>query len=156
VGRAHAAPTVDEREAGYREALHASSVTFDPGLVCRLNPEDADAVRAFMQSARPEAIVCANDRIAARVMPSLQGLGYRIPQDVRLVGIDDVDYARLLPVPLTTLRQPTLQLGDVALSVMLDRVARRDLPVRHVHLHADLVVRASCGGNAARAERPTG
>ncbi len=64
---------------------------------------------------------------------------------VRLVGIDDVDYARLLPVPLTTLRQPTHQIGDTALSIMLERVARRDLVPRHVYLQAKLVIRASCG-----------
>ena len=49
------------------------------------------------------------------------------------------DYARLLPVPLTTLRQPTQQIGDTALSVMLERVARRDLVPRHVYLQAKLV-----------------
>jgi DNA-binding LacI/PurR family transcriptional regulator len=98
-----------------------------------------------MSTARPDGIVCANDRTAARLMSSLRALDYQIPRDVRLVGIDDVDYASLLPVPLTTLRQPTRQIGDVALSVMLERIARRDLPARHVRLHCELVVRESCG-----------
>ena len=61
----------------------------------------------LMERAAPDAIVCANDRTAARLMHTLLRLGYAIPRDVRLAGIDDVDYAALLPVPLTTLRQPT-------------------------------------------------
>ena len=62
------------------------------------------------------------------------------------MGIDDVDYAALLPVPLTSLRQPTQQIGDAALEAMLARVARRDLPARDIRLHGALVVRESCGG----------
>jgi DNA-binding LacI/PurR family transcriptional regulator len=66
------------------------------------------------------------------------------------VGIDDVEYARLLPVPLTTLRQPTRQIGDVALAVMLERLQRRDLPARQVLLPCELVVRESCGAARTR------
>ena len=145
VGALHAAATVDAREAGYREALFEANLPFDAELVRRLNVDDADEVATFMTSGGPEAVVCANDRTAARMMTTLRRLERRIPQDVRLVGIDDVDYARLLPVPLTTLRQPTHQIGDTALSIMLERVARRDLVPRHVYLQAKLVIRASCG-----------
>jgi DNA-binding LacI/PurR family transcriptional regulator len=79
-------------------------------------------------------------------MHALLGLGYRVPQDVRIVGIDDVDYARLLPVPLTTLRQPTREIGAAALGAMLERVAHADLPTRDILLQGELVVRRSCGG----------
>jgi DNA-binding LacI/PurR family transcriptional regulator len=79
-------------------------------------------------------------------MHTLLRRGHRIPDDIRLVGIDDVEYAGLLPVPLTTLRQPTKQIGDAALGAMLDRVARPDLPPRDILLQCDLIVRQSCGG----------
>ena len=78
-----------------------------------------------MESARPDAVVCANDRTAGRLMQTLVKLGYAVPKDVRLVGIDDVEFAALLPVPLTTLRQPSRQIGDAALGAMLERVSRR-------------------------------
>lgn len=146
VGPPNAASTVDAREAGYREALYEWDVTFDRAFANRLNPDDTAAVQTLMTQQRPDGIVCANDRTAGRLMHSLQRLGYKIPNDVRLVGIDDVEYASLLPVALTTLRQPTRQLGDSALAVMLERVARRDLPPRHVLLPCELVVRDSCGG----------
>lgn len=145
VAMPHAAATVDAREAGYREALYAAGVDVDRASVQRCDPTDGAAVRALMEAQRPDGIVCANDRTAARLMQTLLRLGYAIPSDVRLVGIDDVDYASLLPVPLTTLRQPTMAIGDAALTTMLERVARRDLPPRDVLFHCDLVVRQSCG-----------
>ncbi len=160
----NAAATVDAREAGYREALYAWNAPVDRGLVHRIDPSDRDAVRALMASPAPEAIVCANDRTAAHLMRTLQRLNHRIPQDVRLVGIDDAEYASLLPVPLTTLRQPTEQIGDAALTAMLERVARPDLPARDVLLHCELIVRESCGaegmegdgGNGTRSQRRNG
>ncbi|HWL86806.1 MAG TPA: GntR family transcriptional regulator [Polyangiaceae bacterium] len=141
----HTAATIEAREAGYREALFAWDAPIDRAWSRRIDPEDRAAIREFMNTARPDAIVCGNDRTAARVMHALLALEYRIPGDVRLVGIDDLEYASLLPVPLTTLRQPTRPIGDAALSAMLDRVARRELPARDILLPCELVVRRSCG-----------
>jgi DNA-binding LacI/PurR family transcriptional regulator len=149
VAMQNAAATVEAREAGYREVLHARGVPFDPSLVHRIDPTDAVAVRALLDAHRPEGIVCANDWTAARLMHSILALGYAVPRDVRLVGIDDVDYASLLPVPLTTLRQPARQIGATALAAMLDRVAGADLPTRDILLHGRLVVRRSCGAHQA-------
>jgi GntR family transcriptional regulator of arabinose operon len=142
----HAAATVDARAAGYREALYAAGAPVDPALVQRIDPEDGEVVKRLMESRQPDAIVCANDRTAARIMRTLLGLGYKVPADVRMVGIDDADFAELLPVPLTTLRQPSRQIGDVALAAMLQRIARRDLPTRDILLHCELIVRESSGG----------
>jgi DNA-binding LacI/PurR family transcriptional regulator len=141
------AATVAAREAGYREALYAGGVTVDRDLVRRIDPADADGVRALVASARPDGIVCANDRTAARMLQTLRLLRYGVPDDIRLVGIDDVEYASLLPVPLTTLRQPTRAIGDAAMSAMLERVSRSGLPSRDILLHCELVVRESCGGS---------
>ncbi len=152
------APTVDAREAGYREAMYARRSQFDQLESTRLDPEDAAQVKALLKDRNPDAILCANDRTAGRLMHTLRRLGVRVPDDVRLVGIDDVEYAPLLPVPLTTLRQPTHQLGAVALSVMLARVAQRDLPARDTRLRCELVVRDSCGahsGGAHAGDAPT-
>ena len=141
----HAAATVDARAAGYREALHAAGENVDPAMVQRLDPEDAASVKQMVDSQQPDGIVCANDRTAARLMRTLLGLGYQVPADIRLVGIDDADFAELLPVPLTTLRQPSRQIGDAALAAMLQRIARRDLPTRDILLQGELIVRKSSG-----------
>ena len=143
VAQPYAASTVDARAAGYREAVWARAAGAEGPRMARLDPTDAAAVRAFMDETRPDGIVCANDRTAGQLMHTLLKLGYAIPGDIRMAGIDDVEYAALLPVPLTSLRQPTRQLGDLALGAMLQRVARADLPPRDILLPCELVVRAS-------------
>jgi GntR family transcriptional regulator, arabinose operon transcriptional repressor len=144
----NAAATVEAREAGYREALYASNHPIDRAAVRRIDPSDSAAVGSLIDDHRPDGIVCANDRTAGALMHTLLAAGISIPGDVRLVGIDDIEYARLLPVPLTTLRQPTRQIGDAALAAMLERVHRPDGPARDILLHCELIVRASCGASA--------
>ncbi|HXG66107.1 MAG TPA: GntR family transcriptional regulator, partial [Blastocatellia bacterium] len=95
----NSAPTVEARKSGYREALHCRGIADE--MVFTGNPAEADFVRRIVQSSRPEAFVCANDITAASLMHTLDGLKIRIPADVRIVGIDDVKYAKLLRVPLT-------------------------------------------------------
>lgn len=145
VGESNAAATVDAREAGYREALYAAGVNVERNLIRRVDPSSVSAARELMEQASPDAIVCANDRVAGQLMRSLLTLGFAIPKDVRMVGIDDVEFAALLPVPLTTLRQPTRQIGEAALSAMLERVARKTLPARDILLDVKIVIRESCG-----------
>lgn len=149
VAAPNAVSTVEAREAGYREALSKWAAPFEPRFVARVDPEDVDKVRSFLAGARPDGIVCANDRTAGRLMHTLRQLRVHVPNEVRLVGIDDVEYARLLPVALTTLRQPTRQIGETALAVMLDRVARPAAPPRHTLLHCELTIRDSCGAKTA-------
>ncbi len=95
--------------------------------------------------ARPRGIVCANDVTAARLMQVLLAFGRRIPLDVRIMGIDDVKYASLLPVPLTTMRQNCAAIGVIAMATMLERLRHPDLPTRDITLQTKLIVRRSCG-----------
>ena len=143
--RPNSAPTVDARIAGYREALLSQPGKPGRDLVTIGEASDAKFVKSIMKKDRPDAFVCANDITAGDLMHTLISLGWRIPKDIRIVGIDDVKYARLLPVPLTTLHQPCRDLGRIALAVMLDRIANPDLPPRDVLLRCELIVRKSCG-----------
>ena len=138
---------VDARIAGYREALFAEDHPGTPS-VQRFDPTDGTAIRQMLDGVNPDALVCANDRTAGQLMHGLQALGRRVPQDVALVGIDDVDYASLLPVPLTTVRQPTREIGAAAVAAMLERVRRPSLTPRDILLDGTLVVRASCGAKS--------
>ena len=99
----------------------------------------------MLEEFRPDAVVCANDRTAGRLMHALLALGKRLPQDVALVGIDDVGYASLLPVPLTTVRQPCREIGAAAVAAMMERVQRPHVAPRDILLEGVLVVRESCG-----------
>jgi DNA-binding LacI/PurR family transcriptional regulator len=78
-------------------------------------------------------------------MHGLIALGIQIPGQVRIVGIDDIAYASLLPVPLTTMRQPCHEIGLAAMSTMLERIHHPAQAIRDVLLQSNLIVRASCG-----------
>jgi DNA-binding LacI/PurR family transcriptional regulator len=99
----------------------------------------------MLDVAHPKGIVCANDVTAARLMQTLLALGRRIPEDVRIVGIDDVKYASLLPVPLTTMHQNCPAIGVIAMATMLERLEHPDLPTRDILVPTKLVIRRSCG-----------
>jgi GntR family transcriptional regulator of arabinose operon len=148
LGTPDAASSVDAREAGYREALRTATPERLP-RVWRADPGDHAAIARLLERDTPDAIVCASDRTAAVLLHALRTLGRRVPQQIRLAGIDDVEYAALLPVPLTTLRQPCREIGMAAVRAMLDRIAQPSLPPRDILLHGSLVVRESCGAVAA-------
>jgi len=141
----NSAPTVDARIAGYRDALLSNSGRVEEGIVRFGDASDERHVRTILEKSRPDAFLCANDLTAGQLMHTLINLGRRIPADIRIVGIDDVNYARLLPVPLTTQRQPCSKMGRIALSTMLDRIENPDLPTRDILLGCDLIIRKSCG-----------
>jgi GntR family transcriptional regulator of arabinose operon len=74
-----------------------------------------------------------------------------IPADVRIVGIDEFAYASLLTVPLTTMHQPCREIGRAAMTAMLERLARPDMPARKIFLECPLIVRESCGAKVGKA-----
>jgi len=155
VAYTHSASTVDARIAGYREALFVGRVPLEPSLVWRLSGNEATDLGRMVKKLKPEAIVCANDRTAGQVMHLLIELGYRIPHEIRIVGIDDVQYAALLPVPLTTVHQPCREIGVAAVAAMLERLASPEIPRRDILLDCRLVVRESCGGQTSRGDLRT-
>ena len=137
------ATTVKARVRGYHDALRE----FDgAGRVFTMPHAEHFALTPAMREC--EAFVCANDRVAGRLMHTLLAAGLRIPRNARIVGIDDVNYAALLPVPLTTVHQPCRDIGEAALRVMLERLARPHMSARDVLLECSLVVRESCGANS--------
>lgn len=147
LGKRLSASTVDARIAGYREALFDSDLHRSENLVTRGDPGDETLLRSLLKKHRPDAFLCANDHTAATLMKTLIGLGIQIPEEVRIVGIDDVKYASLLPIPLTTQRQPCQDIGKVAMATMFERLKHPDLPIREISLNCRLVVRKSCGSS---------
>ena len=142
--RRYSATTVEKRIAGYHEALLAGMPGYG-GMVVTGDFEDAGFVASMLKKQRPDAILCANDVTAARLMQTLLGLGVRVPEDIRMAGVDDVRYAKFLPVPLTTIRQDCMEIGAVAMSTMMERLRRPDHPVRDVLVRCELVLRSSSG-----------
>ena len=143
----YAASTVEARVAGYHEALRQLQGITTGAVVCG-DFEDAHYVRSILDREKPDGILCANDFTAARIMQTLVHLGVHIPADIKIAGIDDVTYAKYLPVPLTTIRQNCAEIGAVAMRTMLERLAQPDRPVRDILVRYDLMVRASTANPA--------
>ena len=150
VARPHSAPTFDARIAGVREALVRHRLEVDPGWLRIGDPEDAKFVRSLTAAKQADALICANDHTAAQLLRSLEIVGVKVPRDVRVVGFDDVKYATLLRVPLTTIHQPCRDIAVIAMRAMLERIADPALPSRILALTPRLVVRESCGAYQLR------
>jgi DNA-binding LacI/PurR family transcriptional regulator len=144
-GRPHMAPSCVARSRGYRDAIAEWAGSLAPPLVEHIDPAGAARVAAIMEAYGPDGIVCSNDRLAAVLMRTLAGLGVSVPEQVKLVSFDDVQYASLVTVPLTTIRQPCDQIGAAAIRAMYDRIANPDMPARDILLDFRLVVRQSSG-----------
>lgn len=109
-------------------------------------------VNRLMARVQPEGFVCANDRTAGDLMHTILKLGYEIPREVKIVGIDDVSYAKLLPVPLTTIRQPCREIGASAMATMRARIERSNMLAREISLDGKLIVRESSGFRTAESQ----
>ncbi|MFJ6633646.1 LacI family DNA-binding transcriptional regulator [Streptomyces sp. NPDC091376] len=106
---------------------------------------DAGA-RLLGMSPRPTAVFCANDLLALGVLQTLYGAGVRIPEDIALVGYDDIEFASAAAVPLTSVRQPSFRMGRTAAELLIeetDEEAAAGHRHRRIVLQPELVVRES-------------
>lgn len=142
VWRPYTAHTLHYRRAAYRQALLDAGITPQAAWEHELDPEDLPAVQQLCDSGATDLLV-ANDETAALLMQSLAKLRYSCPSDIRIVGFDDVKYARLVRVPLTTVRQPCDDIGEAAVHTLLSRIKSPDLPPRTVLIQGQLIVRSS-------------
>jgi LacI family transcriptional regulator len=101
----------------------------------------------------PDALVCANDQMAIGAMRTLAARGIRVPDDIAVVGFDDIFPASLCDPPLTTVHQPIRRLGEVACDRLIERLADPTLPPRQELLPTELVLRSSCGCPPGTVER---
>ncbi len=139
----NAADTLRLRGAGFLQTVAEAGLPADPQLSQVCDPDDARSIAQLMDSQRPDAVMCANDVFAAHLMKTLEKLGISVPRDVSVVGYDDVRYAHLLRVPLTTISQPCEDIGSAAAQLMLERVAHPELPPREILVTPSLAIRES-------------
>ena len=137
-----------DRLAGYRDALEEHGLTFDPSLVRYgdFNPESGQkAARSLLNGGvkRPTALFVASDVVAVGAINLVHELGLAIPEDLAIVGFDDVPSARYLIPPLTTVRLPAIELGRQAGETLIHCIHGQSGPPRTVLLDTELIVRES-------------
>jgi len=140
-------PICVDREQGYRLALQRAELPANPGLVVTgdFSIEAGErAVEQLLAQGQPfTALFCSNDEMAIGALRALRSHGLRVPEDVSVVGFDDIRFARYTSPPLTTIVQPKNALGREAMSMMLELLNDAEVPPRKRVLTADLVVRGS-------------
>ncbi|WP_434810984.1 LacI family DNA-binding transcriptional regulator [Microbacterium sp. bgisy189] len=96
---------------------------------------------------RPDGVFCANDLLAVGALQGLSILSsVRVPDDIALIGYDDIAFAAATVVPLSSIRQPAREIGSTAVELLFETLDAPDAPARQVHFRPELVVRASTAG----------
>jgi LacI family transcriptional regulator len=136
------------RLRAYRQALDDAGISPDPGLVVVASEftevQGAKAMRAMFDARKvPTAIVAANDMIALGCLDVFGERRLRCPDDVSLVGFNDMPFVDRLTPPLSTVHVPHYQIGAEAARMLLDRLANPALPAKSITLPATLVLRES-------------
>lgn len=150
VARPFSATTAEARKAGAIAAMIAHGVPVPQNFLHAGDPGDMKFARHLSAGRTLDAIICVNDHTAAQLLQSFTRLGVKVPQHLRVVGFDDVRFATLLSVPLTTIQQPCREIALTAFNAMRERMASPALPVRNILLTPTLVVRESCGAYLKR------
>ena len=108
--------------------------------------QGAESLLALPARERPDAIFAANDLVALGVLQALTLAGVRVPDDVAILGYDDIDFAASAAIPLSSIRQPRAEMGEVATDLLLAAIEDPAVQVRDIVLEPELVVRRSTGG----------
>ncbi|WP_274627241.1 LacI family DNA-binding transcriptional regulator [Arvimicrobium flavum] len=142
-------PRMKDRLEGFASALRTRGLALEPALLCRtaLTIEGGrDAARRLLEATpeqRPQAIFALSDIMAIGLLHGIRELGLTIPEDVSVVGYDDIEFAAYTFPPLTTVRQPAADLGAAAAHSVMNHLDH-DLPLPPtVALHPTLIVRQS-------------
>jgi LacI family transcriptional regulator len=146
--------TGKERLQGYRDALIEEGISLENELIKTGNFKidgGYQVAAEFIASARPpEAIFIANNLMTLGALRALHETGIEIPGDMAVVGFDDMPWSGELCPPLTAVSQPTYELGQEAVHLLLRRLSMPDAPFRTVTLQTRLIVRESCGAQLRR------
>jgi alanine racemase len=141
--------TMGRRLAGYRAGFAAQGIELRAGAVvvgpATIEGGIAALRRAWELGLRPTAVLAMSDAMAIGVLRAARELGLRVPEDLSVVGFDDIDLAQHTNPPLTTVHQPIRRKGESAVRLLLSVVERRDLHPEQLRLETRLIIRGSTG-----------
>lgn len=148
-----------ERFAGYREALDAAGIPFRPELVVHGDGKPEGGMQAMEKLLAlpdpPTAVCCYNDMSALGALRSIHLAGLRVPEDISLVGFDDLFLASYTQPRLTTVRQPMRRMGQLAMASLFKLMSGEESAIR-IKVQAELVVRESTAGMRERSRSFSG
>jgi DNA-binding LacI/PurR family transcriptional regulator len=138
-----------ERRAGYQDALNEARIPLREAFVVHSDFRQEGGETAMNQlldlSKPPRAILVGNNLMALGALQAVHKRNIKIPEEIAIIGFDDMPWASLLRPPLSVMAQPIQELGQIAAQMLLDRLKDPQRLVRQVILPPQLIVRASCG-----------
>ena len=145
-GPASSAVGIDRVE-GYCKALVERGREVDEALILEGDFTETGGYYAMQKllSAHPDAVFAASDVMAIGAMRAMRDAGLRVPEDIAIVGFDDLPIAAVSDAQLTTVRQPVVQFGVKAVEILIDLIENGLQPPRHIIMDTELVIRKSCG-----------
>jgi len=137
----------DDRVEGYKRALQNNGIAIDEKLIVEGDFTEPSGYAAMKQllDVKPDAVFAGSDVMAAGAIRAAQEVGIRVPEDMGVIGFDDVPLSSITAVQLTTIRQPILRLGIKAVELLIDIIENGITPARRIILDTELVIRDSCG-----------
>lgn len=140
-----------DRLDGYKDALRVRGILPDPKLIVEADFTEDGGYSAMQQLLpyTPHAVFCASDAMAMGALRALREAGKRVPEDIAVIGYDDLPFAARADPPLTTVRQPIDRAGLVAAETLMDFILEPDSSPRRVILPTELAIRKSCGAELA-------
>jgi len=136
-----------DRLTGYKNALRAAGLPVDYRMIVEsvFNYESGYRAMQVLLPHKPDGLFAANDTAAAGALQAIYEAGLRVPEDISVVGFDDVDIAVKTTPPLTTIRQPVSAKGEAAARLLVDLINGRVSAPQHIILPTELIIRQSCG-----------
>jgi DNA-binding LacI/PurR family transcriptional regulator len=138
-----------DRLAGYQQALQAADIAYTETLVeCgdfTLQSGRAAMTKLLERDPRPTAVFVGSDTVALGALQAIRTGGLRVPEEMALVGFDDVPFVEFVDPPLTTIRLPAYGLGWGAADLLIRAINKEDIQQPRVLLESELIVRQSCG-----------
>ncbi len=127
------AQTVPQRIMGYQQALINYGVPPSSGWIHDIDDFSSKSMKNLMEKGA-QNIICANDDLAMRAIKGLRDIGVDIPQEIRISGFDNLEFAKYLGIPLTTVAQPCPDLARIIINTMLQRIQSPAMPIRTIML----------------------
>ena len=150
------ATSIEHRMLGYQQAQRERGIAVDPSLTFHVESyptvDITSLVDYLARPDRPTAVMAANDQIAIALYRAAVIAGLRVPDDLSIIGFDDLDISSRLEPPLTTLAQPFKQIGETAAQLLQRRITNGGA-VQRITLASQLMVRGSVATLASEAEK---
>ncbi len=139
---------VKRRLEGFKAALKDHGIGYEPSLVIEKEPTLVDGKEAMRRMLslpdRPTAVLAASDTLAVGALAAARDMQVRIPEEISLAGFDDIEVAAYCNPPLTTVRVPAYEIGQIACKILMDMISNNSRQVQQYCLDTSIIIRGSC------------